>query len=148
MPKDYKIPLVKQVGDKLVLDDPYALGVIRTIAKNNCQNTLTQHYDRALHFRERRRELGHNPEDVVTVIVNVDDANGELLAEVLMPGANWQEVRDRGETPFARGLAERAGIIKALGIFDSEAKVKLEQLDGDAIVVVDFGVAEVYSYAD
>src|SRR6185436_4774477 len=46
----------------------------------------------------------------VVVLLNVDDVHGGPIADMLMPGHNWQEIRDRGEVPFARGLAMRSGI--------------------------------------
>lgn len=62
-----------------------------------------------------------------------------------MPGHNWQEIRDKGEVPFARGLAIRDGIQEALGAFDVEAATKLRSMTDVAVVVVDHGVAEVFA---
>lgn len=62
-----------------------------------------------------------------------------------MPGNNWQEYRDRGEVPFARGLAERDGITEAVSTFDKEAGMKLSLMTDVAVVVVDHGVAEIFS---
>jgi len=62
-----------------------------------------------------------------------------------MPCHNWQEIRDRGEVPFARGLAVRDGIQEALGAFDKDAAKKLEDMTEIAVVVVDHGVAEVFA---
>ena len=81
----------------------------------------------------------------VIVLLSVDDVHGGPLADVLMPGFNWQEIRDRGEVPFARGLAMREGIQKALGTFDKEAAKKLRGMNDVAVVVVDHGVAEVFA---
>lgn len=60
-----------------------------------------------------------------------------------MPGFDWQKIRDRGEVPFARGLAMREGIRDALGFFDQEAATKLRDMT-TVVVVVDHGVAEVF----
>jgi hypothetical protein len=49
--------------------------------------------------------LGHAPADIVTVAIHVDDPDWTDLAETLMPGADWQSYRDRGEKPIARGTA-------------------------------------------
>jgi len=62
-----------------------------------------------------------------------------------MPGFNWQEIRDRGEVPFARGLALRDGIQAIIETFDSEAATKLLKMNEVAVVVVDHGVAEIFS---
>ena len=61
-----------------------------------------------------------------------------------MPGHDWQSYRDRGETPFARGLAGREGVRSFLEMIDREAMEKLRSFDGLAVVVVDHGVAEVF----
>ncbi|KKT17798.1 MAG: hypothetical protein UV98_C0001G0001, partial [Parcubacteria group bacterium GW2011_GWB1_43_6] len=61
------------------------------------------------------------------------------------PGHNWQEIRDKGEVPFARGLAMREGIQEVLGTFDKEAATKLQSMRDVAVVVVDHGVAEVFT---
>ena len=78
------------------------------------------------------------------MILNVDDPNGSQIAEALMPGHNWQENRDRGEVPFARGLAVREDIQDAIEFFDNEAATELRKMTDLAVVVVDHGVAAVF----
>jgi hypothetical protein len=90
-------------------------------------------------------ERGETPDQVVIVLLNVDDENGRLLSEVLMPGYNWQEIRDKGEVPFARGLAVRECMQEALDCFDTDAALKLRSKSELAVVVVDFGVAEIFT---
>ena len=121
------------------------LVLISATAKQKCQNTFQLNIDRIEHFKRRCVERGLNADEVVIVILNVDDIHGGPLAEVLMPNTNWQEFRDRGEIPFARGLTERKGIQKAISFFDKEAENKLRTMTGLAIVVVDHGVAEIFS---
>jgi len=135
--------VVREIGG-LVLDDPAAVAMIRVIAKLNCRNTLGLNADRVEHFKRRLTERGLTAADAVIVLLNVDDVHGGPLADVLMPGFNWQEIRDRGEVPFARGLAGREGIQELLGIFDQEAAAKLREMTSVAVVVVDHGVAEVF----
>jgi hypothetical protein len=136
--------VVREIDGKLVLDDPVAMGVARAVGKHNCRNTIELNADRIEHFKRRLTERQLSPSDVVIVILNVDDIHGSLLAEALMPGTDWQEYRDRGEIPFARGLAERAGITESIDHFDQEAGAKLRDEAGLAVVVVDHGVAEVF----
>ena len=83
--------------------------------------------------------------DAVIVILNVDDVHGGPLADALMPGFNWQEIRDRHEVPFARGLANRNGIQEAISAFDQEAAIKLQGMKDVTVVVVDHGVAEIFA---
>ncbi|MFA6918921.1 MAG: hypothetical protein WC244_02270 [Patescibacteria group bacterium] len=137
--------VVREVDGVLVLDDPVALAFIQAVCKNNCRATLKMNTERVEHFKCRVAELNKSPEEVVIVVVNVDDVHGGPLAEALMPGYNWQEIRDCGEIPFARGLAMREGIQGMLDILDQEGSgKKLREMAGVAVVVVDHGVTEVY----
>ncbi len=135
---------VRKIAGRLVLDDPAALAVARAVGKHNCENTLRLNADRVAHFMRRISEKGLSPADVVIVVLNVDDAHGGPLAEALMPGQDWQPYRDRGEVPFARGLAGREGIESAISFFDEEAARALHGMVGVAVVVVDHGVAAIY----
>lgn len=137
--------IVRKIGDQLVLEDPVAVAVIGAVAKHNCKGTLELNADRVEHFKRRLAERGETSADAVIVLLKVDDPNGGMLAEMLMPGYNWQEYRDRGEVPFARGLARRDGIQAALNIFDKDAAEKLRSMREVAVVVVDHGVAEIFA---
>jgi hypothetical protein len=134
---------------RVILNDPDALAVITAVAKHNCRHTAELNRDRIQHFI-RRAELNMDvrQKSVVITIINVDDPHGRLIADVLMPHHNWQPYRDRGEVPFARGLATRGGIEDILGIFDQDARDKLVAMQGVAVVVVDHNVAEVYPAKD
>jgi hypothetical protein len=136
--------VVCEINGQLVLDDPVAVSVFRAVEKHNCKNTLDLNADRVKHFKQRVAERGMTAEQVVIVLLNVDDANGGEIAEMLMPGFNWQEIRNKGEIPFARGLAGREGIQEVLEDFDNEASTKLREMKQIAVVVVDHGVAEVF----
>jgi hypothetical protein len=128
------------------LHDPVAAGVIYAVEQHNrhcCRELLELNHDRVAHFRRRAVELGRK--DVAIVVLDVDDSYGGPLAEVYMPGEDWQQYRDRGEVPIARGLVERTGLQHALGFFDEGAASKLElHTDGVPVVVVTCGVAEVF----
>lgn len=137
--------VVRQVNNQLVLDDPVAFSVIRAVEKHNCRNTLDMNADRVADFKQRLVDRGLAPDQAVIVLLNVNDIHGGPLADALMPGHNWQEIRDRGEVPFARGLAMRPGIQEALSIFDKDAATKLQTITDVAVVVVDHGVAEVFA---
>ena len=142
---DYPRAVVREVNGQLVLDDPDAVAVIRAVGKHNCKNTLELNIDRVEHFKRRLTERGMTAEQAVIVLLNVDDVHGGPIADMLMPGHNWQEIRDGGEIPFARGLAMRDGIQEALGVFDVEAAKKLQEMTVVAVVVVDHDVAEIFA---
>jgi len=136
--------VVREVDGQLVLDDPYAVAVIKAVEKHNCRNTLELNVDRVAHFKQRLMDRNMSADEAVIVVINVDDIHGGPLADALMPGHNWQEIRDRGEVPFARGLAMRDGIQEFLEHFDCEAATKLKEITDIAVVVIDRGVAEVF----
>jgi hypothetical protein len=142
---DYPVATVRMVDGRLVLDDPMALAMIKAVEKHNCRNTLSLNLDRVTHFVRRIAERGMAVEDVVITVLNVDDPNGGRLAEALMPGTDWQPFRDKGQVPFARGLAMREGIQELLDMLDPEAGKKLREVRGrTAIVVMDYGVVEIF----
>jgi hypothetical protein len=149
MNDDSPVATIRVVDGQLVIDDPTAMGVIEAINKHACLNTLRANLDRVTFFIRRVAELhasiGTPVERMVVVVLNVDDANGGKLAETLMPGHDWQPYRDRGEVPFARGIAYREGIQSLLDSFDPESGKKLrEAKDRIAVVVMDHGVCEVF----
>ncbi len=129
---------VRMQDGELVLDDPTAVGVIAAIAKRNCRGVLTAQMDRVNHFKSRMNERGDSPADVMIILINVDDrAECKMMADALMPGMNWQPIRDRGETPYARGLCGRPGIQEVLEEVDATAARDLAGIAGIACVVMD-----------
>lgn len=140
---------VRKIDGQLVLDDPDALAMIRAVGKVNCKGTLTAHYDAVERFMGRFLEADYSPDDVVIVLINVDDPQGRPIAELLMPGHDWQAVRDQGMVPYARGLAGREGMQEVLDLIDKDAAQKLKDAAGKvALIVVDHQVAEVFSEGD
>ncbi|MEK7059307.1 MAG: hypothetical protein AAB971_00945 [Patescibacteria group bacterium] len=136
---------VTEVDGQLVLEDPVAVAFVRAVEKHNCESLLLDNTERVEHFKRRADELGRSQADTVITLINVDDQHGSVLADILMPGEDWQAFRDRGETPVARGLAQREGIQAFLEAMDAEAAEKLKASDQLSVVVVDRGVAEIYS---
>ncbi len=59
----------------------------------------------------RAREKGP---DFVAVCIDVDDPSWTWLADALLPGFNWSEIRDRGERPVARGVVPRGPIVETV----------------------------------
>lgn len=137
--------VVREINGQLVLDDPDALGMIQAVGKHNCRFTLEANAERVQHFKRRVQELGRTAADTVIVLLNVDDRWGGELAEVLMPNTDWQAIRNRGEVPFARGLATREGIQEALELFDNDAADELRVMTEIAVVVVDHSVAKTFA---
>jgi len=139
--------VVRIVDGQIVLDDPDALAMIRAIEKHNCKGMFTLNKERVRYFVDRIRQR-YSPKQVVITLINVDDPHGGPIADMLMPGQDWQTYRDRGEMPIARGIADRKSIEEVLALFDVEAADKLRRNEGVAIVVVDRGVAEIFAPED
>jgi hypothetical protein len=140
----YPAAVVREINGQLVLDDPMTVAMIRVIEKENCKNIFTLQKDRVEHFKKRMIEQGLSSEEAVIVLINADDVHGSDIAEHLMPGTDWQAMRDKGEIPFARGLATKEGLVGILKLFDKEASKKLQKMTSTAVVVVDHGVAEIF----
>lgn len=115
----------------LVLVDPAASAMIAALGKDACKSLLAANAERLAHY------AGLNRDDVCFVLLDVDDARGAALADVLMPGHDWQQYRDRGEKPLARGLATLDGMIGVLEqIQEGLASAWMHCGDNDLPVVV------------
>ena len=117
----------------LVLVDPDASELIAALDKDACKSLLAANAERLAHFAERA--IGRV--DVCFVLLDVDDSRGAALADVLMPGHDWQQYRRRGEKPLARGLATLSGMVGVLEeIQDGLASAWMFCGDDDLPVVV------------
>jgi hypothetical protein len=145
---------VEVVNDQLVLVDPVAAGVIQALQQfkgnvGTCRHTLEIQLERVVHFTRRIRELGKNPIEVTIVLLNVEDPWGGLMADILMPGHDWQPYRDRGEVPFARGLAGREGMQGVLDELDPKEGAKLREAGPVVtVIVMDHGEVKVFKKGD
>jgi hypothetical protein len=142
---------VTEIDGQLVLIDPVAAGVIEAVNSynskqyNHCIITFHSQIDRVVHFAKRIKELNNDPKNVVILLANVDNDLGAALADALMPGYDWQQFRDRGEVPFARGLVARAGIQSLLdNINPSEGEKLRNANDNIVVLVVDYDTSEIF----
>ncbi|MCL1840019.1 hypothetical protein FWF89_03470 [Candidatus Saccharibacteria bacterium] len=136
---------VEEVDGEIVLHDPQAMALFRAFAKDQCRRKIIEFQsDRIDHFKNRAATLGQGPKAVVIGIFNVDDEYGGLIANQLMPGFNWQEIRDKGETPYARGLVDYGWIADVLEKLDKESHQALIDSKELCVVVVDDTIALVF----
>jgi hypothetical protein len=125
--------------------DPDAVAVAKVLSKHNCQAMLDANAERVAYFKRRITERGESGTNMVIVLIDPGDVHGGPIADVLMPGQNWQAIRDRGEAPVARGLARREPITEMVAVFDIDAATKLRaKPDALFVVVVANRVAEAY----
>lgn len=132
--------------EELTLRSESAAAVLKIISKVNCDVTYRQDPKRIEYFKGRLVERGLPVDDWLVIVANVDDPHGEAIAHCLMPDYDWEPYRKLGQTPYARGLAGRKWVEEVLEIFDTEAAEKLKNIKSVVpVVVVDFGVAEIYT---
>ncbi len=143
-PKKYEA-YVTVIDDKTVLIDPVGYAFMQAVNKSNCENTYLAQIERVQHFKNRIAEKQLDPTTVVINLINVDSPYGVEIAEALMPGHDWQQYRDKGEIPFARGLAMKEGMIEIIATFDKEAAEKITKVEGIPVIVVDHCVVEIFS---
>jgi hypothetical protein len=97
---------------------------------------------RMKHFKQRVEELGRTGRDTVITLIDVNDPVGEILAEVLMPGHDWQQYRDAGKIPIAQGLAAKSAMPDFLQSFGYEtAAEELAMADDLKVIVLSAGAA-------
>lgn len=111
-------------------------------------NIFRGNAERIMHFQRRAEELGRSGRDTVITLANADDPAGGVLAELLMPGHDWQQYRDAGEIPVARGLALKSGIVNFLEEAGyTTAAAELANTDDLRVVVLEAEVALVMEIA-
>lgn len=141
--QDYQA-YVKIVDGVTVLIDPVGYALIQAVNKSNCEITYLSEIEKIQHFKNRITEKQLDPNSVVITIINVDSPYGPEITEALMPGYDWQQYRDKGEIPFARGLAMKEGMIEMIAFFDKEASEKITLMKEIPVVVIDYGVVEIF----
>ena len=132
------------VDGQLVLVDPDAAAVVATVNDYNLAPTFDLNRARIAHFKKRIAELGRSPQELLIVVLNADHPVGGPLADLLMPGADWQQYRDRGEVPFASGLTEREPMQQLLDDIAPDAGEKLRAIEGAAVVIMDHEAVGAY----
>jgi hypothetical protein len=68
---------------------------------------------RRLAERATVKSTDHETQFLVACI-DVEDPTWRFLVDLLMPGADWQAIRDRGESPVARGVVPRELVASVL----------------------------------
>ncbi len=136
---------VDVVDGRPVLNDPDALAVIQAIQARNrtvSRGILREQVDRIKYFTGRVKEKGLAVNEVVIVIINVDSMGVGILVELLMPGQNWQSIRDKGQVPLARGLAPKVPVLEYAKMLYPNTNTTPE----DELLVVHFDLDSVYIY--
>lgn len=70
--------------------------------------------ERLEHLAFKAIKKGFTPDEFITVAIDVDDPRWKEVVETVMPGHDWQVIRDRGEKPVAGGTVLGDGVINFL----------------------------------
>ena len=126
-----------------IIPDPETVATDKHLASTeSAMDLFRANAERVMHFKQRVNELGRSGQDTVITLLNVDDPVGGVLADILMPGHDWQSYRDADETPVARGLASKSGISEFLEEAGYQiAANELAGTDDLRVLVLDSGVA-------
>jgi hypothetical protein len=106
---DHVTEYLAKPGGKPVGPDVDALPDDKRASIEACLDFFALNAERIRHFSERIEALGRSGADTIITLIDVDDptGNGAVLAELLMPGHDWQQYRDKGVPAVARGLADK-----------------------------------------
>jgi hypothetical protein len=126
------------------MDNSTIAGVMLAVDAYNMQPVLNEQADRVLHFARRAAELGYGGHEVCIVLLNADCPAAAPLANELMPGENWQQYRDAGALPFARGLAGRPFVQAYLELVNPAAAEVFKAKEGLPVLLMHNGRAAVY----
>lgn len=132
----------------VIIVNPTTVAFIRTVERENLRIDVTQQSDAVQRFARRIAERWSTPDMLLIVVLWVDDPDGGALADLLMPGHDWSEIRSRGETPIARGLADRIGMQRALDAAQDAASQELRNIDGIAVLAAGRGVIAAFAIDD
>ncbi|MDB4930838.1 MAG: hypothetical protein JWM10_3322 [Myxococcaceae bacterium] len=113
-----------------VCDD--ALG---THGAEACRIFLADSAGRLPEFARRALERG-GPELLAIAVIEVDDPVGRAVADLLMPGHDWQATRDRGQTPVGRGLAPREFLQDLVDTYDPRLGRAVREAPAGSLPVV------------
>ena len=110
--------------------------VLGTDAADACHAFLADSIPRLAHFAQRAIARGGPTERLAIVVLEIDDSLGSALADRLMPGYDWQAIRDRGETPVGRGLVMREGIEDVVEAYDPKLARAVREVPAGQLPVV------------
>ncbi|HZJ65918.1 MAG TPA: hypothetical protein VFD36_20565 [Kofleriaceae bacterium] len=136
---------------EIILVDPEAVAICVAVERENIRRFLVDtQLDRIRHFEDRIAARGDNGTQWLIIAVNVDDSNGGAVADMLMPGHDWDAIRATGQQPWARGLASRRMF---QGMLDDSmpiegavaAGLRLREVDGIAVLAIDRGIVAVFA---
>lgn len=137
------VAYVTEENGQIILHDPAAAGVLAAVSAHNreigekcCQIIFDKNADSIERFKRIFTEKNYSTREKCLVFIQVDDYYGSVITEKLMPGYDWSPIRNAGQEPIARGIADRDFIQTALGFFADDAARRLQECPDDLVAVV------------
>lgn len=121
------------------------LDLYLALARLACHRLYIDNEERVAGFEEKLKLKKANHKEHAVVLLCADDPNGKDLADVMMPGFDWDAVRAAGHVPVARALVKREGMQVMIDAFDPNMGALLREASGLAVIVVDQGLVEIYN---
>lgn len=120
--------------------------LISSVEAKRRHSMVVQSLDRLQHFAYRAKSVHNQSADEMIVICIKVDSKWRWIVDKLMPGQNWQKIRDLGQEPVALGTADISLCKVVAEILPGFANVLLEKpIDGHyKCVALDEGGATVY----
>jgi hypothetical protein len=109
---------------------------VGTACAEACRRFLAAGVGRLPYFAQRAVERGDPPGLLGIAVLEVDDPMGRAVADLLMPGFDWQAIRDRGQTPIGYGLALREGLQNLVDAYDPKLGVAVRAVPAGQLPVV------------
>lgn len=112
IPKDAREVYCNEAGEPIAYCPKESVGATDFL---RVEFYALQDTKRMLQLQDRARaKTAQVGEQQLVVCIDVDDPAWTDLVNMLMPGANWDEFRERGERPVARGVVPTALMSEAV----------------------------------
>lgn len=106
IPKDAREVYCNEAGEPIAYCPKESVGATDFL---RAEFWALQDVKRMLQLQDRAKaKTEQTGEQQLVVCIDVDDPTWIDLVDMLMPGANWDEIRERGERPVARGVVPAA----------------------------------------
>lgn len=90
------------------------------------------------------KENSNQIEDAVIIIACFDDLNGRIICNAIDPDHDYQQIRNRGETPYITAVASKKESKEILSLLDSGIEDKLETLTDVPVVIIDYSAIAIF----
>ncbi len=104
IPKDAReVYLDKETGEPIAYCPKDSLGMVDLVRIE----VYNINRDRLAELALRAKAKETKESKFVVICIDANDSTWTPLVDILMPGHDWQSMRNRGEHPFARGVVPR-----------------------------------------